>query len=185
MTDDPATSYVAVLDPLDPVMPCACGNCDWKGALAQLGPVGDCCLTPGDPSPAGRCPECEALSYPDPLAGRARTEPFALNFGVAHEAVQLLARVANGESGPASAERAAAIVARWAASLSTKAQREAVTLRYGLVLDDEGVCVSPGTVGFFVQSWSWVGYDEHPQLRPATSGKSFGSAASGNDEVEL
>jgi hypothetical protein len=44
---------------------CACSNCSWKGFLRQLVKIGDCVLTPGDPSPAGRCPKCDSLAYVD------------------------------------------------------------------------------------------------------------------------
>lgn len=42
-----------------------CGNCDWKGRANETGNIGKCCLTPGDPSPVGRCPSCDALAYVD------------------------------------------------------------------------------------------------------------------------
>lgn len=42
---------------------CECADCDWKGTADKLKPIGDCCLTPGDASPAGRCPECDTLAY--------------------------------------------------------------------------------------------------------------------------
>lgn len=42
---------------------CDCGACDWKGTADQLDDIEDAVLTPGDPSPAGRCPECHALAY--------------------------------------------------------------------------------------------------------------------------
>lgn len=41
-----------------------CGAaCGWSGTVADLKEIGDCSLTPGDASPAGRCPECDALAY--------------------------------------------------------------------------------------------------------------------------
>lgn len=43
---------------------CECGNCEWQGRADETEEIGDCALTPGDPSPAGRCPECQALVYP-------------------------------------------------------------------------------------------------------------------------
>lgn len=59
------TTYTASIqfykDPID--ISCECGNCDWKGAADTLAPIEDCILTPGDPSPAGRCPECDSLAY--------------------------------------------------------------------------------------------------------------------------
>lgn len=42
---------------------CACENCQWTGMASDLKPIDDCILTPGDASPAGRCPECETLAY--------------------------------------------------------------------------------------------------------------------------
>ena len=40
-----------------------CGNCDWEGPIEDLQPIESCALTAGDPSPAGRCPECGTLAY--------------------------------------------------------------------------------------------------------------------------
>jgi hypothetical protein len=57
---------------------------DWDGDTPVTGsgvkgltvlmvtPVGECCLTPGDPSPIGRCPETGDLVYLDRPADRAR-----------------------------------------------------------------------------------------------------------------
>lgn len=45
--------------------PCSCDDCDWRGTFAQLNAIGECCLTPGDPSPAGRCPDCDTIVYVD------------------------------------------------------------------------------------------------------------------------
>jgi hypothetical protein len=57
--------YRAALDmPPDPT-PCHCDDCDWRGAFADLNVIDDCMLTPGDPSPAGRCPQCDTLAYID------------------------------------------------------------------------------------------------------------------------
>lgn len=42
---------------------CKCSACEWTGAFSALADIGDCSLTPGDPSPAGRCPECSTLAY--------------------------------------------------------------------------------------------------------------------------
>lgn len=49
------------------IIRCHCSNCDWTGTADQLNEIGDAILTPGDPSPAGRCPdeECDALAYVD------------------------------------------------------------------------------------------------------------------------
>jgi hypothetical protein len=43
--------------------PCDCGQCEWVGPLSATADVSDAVLTPGDPSPCGRCPECEGLCY--------------------------------------------------------------------------------------------------------------------------
>lgn len=50
--------------------PCECGDCEWKGPFSDLMPPDGAVLTPGDPSPAGRCPDCDALAYQDNEAGR-------------------------------------------------------------------------------------------------------------------
>lgn len=42
---------------------CACDSCNWTGMANLLKPIHNACLTPGHEVPAGRCPECEALSY--------------------------------------------------------------------------------------------------------------------------
>lgn len=50
--------------------PCLCSDCEWTGLARQLEPIEECALNAGDPSPAGRCPECDCLAYvePDPRA---------------------------------------------------------------------------------------------------------------------
>lgn len=59
-------SYKAERDHLDDATPCKCSGCGATWRYDQLGPVGDCSLTPGDPSPAGRCADrsCDTLAYP-------------------------------------------------------------------------------------------------------------------------
>ena len=42
-----------------------CGSCAWHGRYDQTVAIGLCSLTPGDPSPSGRCPECDSLCYLD------------------------------------------------------------------------------------------------------------------------
>lgn len=42
---------------------CMCDSCSYKCTADMLCDIEACYLTPGDPSPAGRCPECNALSY--------------------------------------------------------------------------------------------------------------------------
>lgn len=43
--------------------PCSCSNCDWTGPAEALTPVVDADLSAGDASPAGRCPDCDCLTY--------------------------------------------------------------------------------------------------------------------------
>lgn len=45
--------------------PCVCSSCDGPMTLEDLEAIGDCSLTPGDASPAGRCPHCDSLAYLD------------------------------------------------------------------------------------------------------------------------
>lgn len=42
---------------------CECDGCEWVGTADELQEIGECSLTPGDPSPAGRCPDCGTLAY--------------------------------------------------------------------------------------------------------------------------
>lgn len=53
--------------------PCKCGSCAASWRYEQLAPIGDCSLTPGDASPAGRCadPGCDSLAYLDRPVDRA------------------------------------------------------------------------------------------------------------------
>jgi hypothetical protein len=59
------TKYVAdIVHLTDPTtIVCTCDGCQWSGMASELKPIGDCDLTPGHESPAGRCPDCETLSY--------------------------------------------------------------------------------------------------------------------------
>jgi hypothetical protein len=43
--------------------PVACDSCSWTGHYRDVEYLEDGMLTPGDPVPAGRCPECAALVY--------------------------------------------------------------------------------------------------------------------------
>jgi len=64
------TGYAATVFDMDNDTPVSCGSCEWGGTASELLEIGDAILTPGDPSPAGRCPECESLAYvedPPPL----------------------------------------------------------------------------------------------------------------------
>lgn len=55
--------YKVLIDQPHADTKCECGSCKWKGSYGALLEIGDCSLTPGDPSPAGRCPQCETLAY--------------------------------------------------------------------------------------------------------------------------
>jgi hypothetical protein len=44
---------------------CECPSCGWRGDKSSVREVGACVLTPGDASPAGRCPKCMGLVYPE------------------------------------------------------------------------------------------------------------------------
>lgn len=64
-------SYTAEIDDLPddtPVAGCGCTGLNY----CELADIDDCVLTPGDPSPAGRCPECGELVYPDRPEDRVR-----------------------------------------------------------------------------------------------------------------
>lgn len=52
--------------------PCQCSGCAWRGPAQELEDIESCSLTPGDASPAGRCPECNSLAYLDRPKDRAR-----------------------------------------------------------------------------------------------------------------
>jgi hypothetical protein len=54
---------VITIEEAEPTAPVACGACDWTGTADQLEAPDGAILTPGDPSPAGRCPACGALAY--------------------------------------------------------------------------------------------------------------------------
>ncbi len=64
-------TYSAEIDFVEPETPCRGCGCD-SMPFSKLKPIYDCTLTPGDPSPAGRCPECEGLVYVDTAETRAR-----------------------------------------------------------------------------------------------------------------
>lgn len=69
--------YTVSLAPADENAMCQCGACGYQCPMTDLDPIDNCALTPGDQSPAGRCPDktdedgeiCGALCYvvkPDP-----------------------------------------------------------------------------------------------------------------------
>ena len=59
------TAYRAEVDHLHDEAQCVCSSCGARWRYDQLCEIGDCSLTPGDPSPAGRCvlPDCDSLCY--------------------------------------------------------------------------------------------------------------------------
>lgn len=59
------TTYLAeiFLDKPETEILTQCSNCDWVGTADETQPIKACALTPGDPSPIGRCPVCESLAY--------------------------------------------------------------------------------------------------------------------------
>ena len=62
MSDYTGCSYVAFID-VEPSDGAKCSDCGWEGRAGALQEVEDCSLTPGDPSPAGRCPKCGCIAY--------------------------------------------------------------------------------------------------------------------------
>jgi hypothetical protein len=45
--------------------PVSCSSCEWTGKASETRDIHECSLTPGDRSPVGRCPDCDALVYID------------------------------------------------------------------------------------------------------------------------
>lgn len=62
------------IEEADVALPCDCGGCSWTGTAGDLAPPDGAILTPGDASPAGRCPECGALAYLNRTEDRAKDE---------------------------------------------------------------------------------------------------------------
>lgn len=57
-------TYIAEVEEPRADTPCSCDGCHWRGPYSALAEVEQAVLSPGDPSPAGRCPECDTLAYP-------------------------------------------------------------------------------------------------------------------------
>ena len=72
--------YTATIDEPEDTDPCVCGNCGEEHEWQNLVPIEDANLTPGDASPAGRCPEtgCAALCYMDRPKDRAENNAMAM-----------------------------------------------------------------------------------------------------------
>ena len=60
-----ANAYTVEIDAPADETPCVCGSCEWTGPFSALIEIDGCSLTPGDPSPAGRCLKCDSLAYVD------------------------------------------------------------------------------------------------------------------------
>jgi len=56
-------TYTVDIDEPEDATVCECGSCNWQGRFSELTEIESCSLTPGDPSPAGRCPECDTIAY--------------------------------------------------------------------------------------------------------------------------
>ena len=58
-------AYYAIIDEPEPNSLWSCSNCGQTSTYEELDDIEECILTPGDPSPAGRCPneDCGALCY--------------------------------------------------------------------------------------------------------------------------
>lgn len=65
MNDSQSSGYVVLNQLSIGDVRCKCGRCNWTGLASGLAPVKACELRPGDISPAGRCPKCFDLAYPD------------------------------------------------------------------------------------------------------------------------
>lgn len=64
MPREPTERYVAEIDTSEVTGKlCKCGDCGNYELGENLKPIEDCGLSPGDPSPAGRCSECGSISY--------------------------------------------------------------------------------------------------------------------------
>jgi hypothetical protein len=64
-------TYLAEIDLAEDTH-CDCESCGWSGTAAELADIEAAGLDPGDPSPAGRCPNCDALAHPALPADRLR-----------------------------------------------------------------------------------------------------------------
>ena len=99
-----------------------CGSCDWSGPASQLDAPDGAILTPGDPCPAGRCPECGALAYLEEPATPAT------------EAETVVAAAAEGGD------------ERWGAAIANEVERQiaeclvrdALALGYRVTVNDGG-----------------------------------------------
>lgn len=74
-----AFDYGVLIEGIPNDAQCECEDCSWVGPFAALGEIETCSLTPGDPSPAGRGPECNTLAYvvpskPDPKTREGQLE---------------------------------------------------------------------------------------------------------------
>lgn len=59
----PFASYTVTIDEPEDGTPAGCGNCSWSGRARDAADIETAVLTPGDPAPVGRCPQCGSLAY--------------------------------------------------------------------------------------------------------------------------
>jgi hypothetical protein len=85
-------------------------------------------------------------------------EPFPMSFGPAAAAIDLLAKVASSRS--SFRLEAREVLERWRGALATPQQIEMVSINDDLEIDSDGCCVSASDKGFFIQTWTWVGYPD-------------------------
>lgn len=84
------TTYIATIEHVkdEREIACECRQCDWTGTADQLDGIEDAVLTPGDPSPAGRCPECHALAYVVPVSPQTEQDWAMLGGAEAYQIIQ-------------------------------------------------------------------------------------------------
>lgn len=80
-------SYIVDSFYVEDDQPAVCSDCGWAGLSQELNEIGNVCLDAGDPSPAGRCPDCDCIAYLDRAVDRQRSH--------AEEAFELLFEVKN------------------------------------------------------------------------------------------
>ena len=73
--------YVAEVEDAEDA-PCTCSNCGWKGSAKDVAEIKDCVLTPGDSSPVGRGPDCDALVYLETPLRKDESETVAIDLKI-------------------------------------------------------------------------------------------------------
>jgi hypothetical protein len=113
---------VITIEEADPSARAECGACDWGGPASQLEAPDGAILTPGDPSPAGRCPECGALAYlaeAEPAPAPTMPHPLPLYARVLEAGDRLQAIAENGPDTPPGTPDVAARIGEWCAAKNT------------------------------------------------------------------